>query len=54
MKKKRKPVRTIMLLIVFAVCVNASVNHLNVVGGALRQGIGLTARSCWGLCWRSC
>ena len=43
MKKERKPVRTIMLLIVFAVCVNAAVNHLNVVGGALRQGIGLTA-----------
>lgn len=41
MKKEKKPVRTIMLLIVFAVCVNAAVNHLNVVGGALRQGIGL-------------
>ncbi|MGN0747463.1 MAG: AI-2E family transporter, partial [Aristaeellaceae bacterium] len=41
MKAERKRIRTVLWLIVFAVCVNAAVNHLNVVGGALRQGIGL-------------
>ncbi|MGN1021724.1 MAG: AI-2E family transporter [Aristaeellaceae bacterium] len=41
MTAEKKTIRTVMLLILFAVCVNAAVNHLNVVGGALRQGIGL-------------
>ena len=39
--KVRKPIKTAMLLIVFAVCVNAAVNHLNAVGSALAHFFGI-------------
>ena len=39
--KVRKPIKTAMLLIVFAVCVNAAVNHLDAVGSALAHFFGL-------------
>lgn len=39
--KIKKPVKTAMLLILFAVCLNAAVNHLDVVGMALGHFFGL-------------
>ena len=37
----KKPVKTALLLIVFAVCLNATVMHLDVVGRALSHFVGL-------------
>ena len=37
----KKPVKTALLLIVFAVCLNAAVMHLDVVGRALSHFVGL-------------
>ena len=37
----KKPVKTALLLIVFAVCLNAAVTHLDVVGRALSHFVGL-------------
>ena len=39
--KVKKPVKTALLLILFAVCLNAAVNHLDVVGRALSHFVGL-------------
>lgn len=39
--KIRKPVKTAVLLILFAVCLNAAVNHLDTVGRALAHFFGL-------------
>lgn len=39
--KVKKPVKTALLLIVFAVCLNAAVMHLDVVGRALSHFVGL-------------
>lgn len=39
--KVRKPVKTAIGLIVFAVCLNAAVNHLNVVGRMIGRFFGL-------------
>ncbi|MGN0801783.1 MAG: AI-2E family transporter, partial [Candidatus Faecivicinus sp.] len=41
MKQVKKPVRTAVLLILFAVCANAAVNHLNVVGRSIGHFFGL-------------
>jgi len=39
--KVKKPVKTALLLILFAVCLNAAVNHLDVVGRSLAHFFGL-------------
>jgi len=39
--KVKKPVKTALLLILVAVCLNAAVNHLDVVGRSLAHFIGL-------------
>ncbi len=39
--KIKKPVKTALLLILFAVCMNAAVNHLDVVGRSLAHFFGL-------------
>ena len=39
--KVRKPVKTAIGLIVFAVCLNAAVNHLDVVGRMIGRFFGL-------------
>ena len=41
--KINKPVKTAMLLIAFAVCLNAAVNHLDVVGNVIARFFGLIA-----------